>query len=385
MKRLTNLWPQLVSFENLWLAWRKARKGKRSKAATIAFSLNLEAELLALQRELQNGSYCPGAYRLFTIYEGKPRTIAAAPFRDRVVHHALLNLIEAPLDRRFIHDSYACRKGKGVHKAVARYQEWAQRYRYALQMDVQQYFPSIDHDILRAKIARYIKDERVLALIDLIIATSPPVERTPVYFPGNDLFTPLQRRAGIPIGNLTSQFFANLYLNDLDHWLKDELGLPAYLRYVDDLIVPGDDKGRLIEIRGQVRDKLDTERLCLHPRKAHIVPTRCGLDVFGYRVYPEIRRLRNGNGHRFSCRLRRFAKLYAAGLARFEDFHPSVHSWIGHARHADTKNLREVLFSGIVFRRESAGRSSGSAGRFLEQQTREGAFRQPQQKHAGQA
>jgi len=175
MKRLDDLWPQVVAFENLWLAWRKARRGKSRAASVVAFELDLEANLLALRRELETGDYQPGVYRLFTIYERKPRRIAAAPFRDRVMHHAVMNVIEPPLDRRFIHDSYACRRGKGVHAAVDRYQGWARRYRYALKLDVQQYFPSIDHTILKTTLRRYLRDERVLALLEQIIDGTPDV------------------------------------------------------------------------------------------------------------------------------------------------------------------------------------------------------------------
>ena len=203
------------------------------------------------------------------IYERKPRQIVAAPFRDRVVHHALMNLVEAPIDCCFIDDSYACRKGKGVHRAVARYQGWAQQYRHALKFDISRYFPSIDHPLLKEKIARYIKDPQVLDLFARIIDTSPAYAFAPHYFPGDDLLTPLERRRGIPIGNLTSQFLANLFLNDFDHHLKSKLRLKAYLRYVDDCIVLSDDTGLLREVREIARERLLAERLVLHPRKAH--------------------------------------------------------------------------------------------------------------------
>lgn len=139
MKRLGGIWPRVVSFENLLLGYRKARRGKGRSPDVAHFALDLEKELPRLRRELEDGSYWPGVYRLFQIYERKPRTIAAAPFRDRVVHHAVMNLIEPTLDRTFIHDSYACRRGKGVHAAVDRYQGWARRHAYALKMDVTRY------------------------------------------------------------------------------------------------------------------------------------------------------------------------------------------------------------------------------------------------------
>jgi hypothetical protein len=313
------------------------------------FGLNLEAELLTLQRELKAGEYRPGAYRLFIIHERKPRTIAAAPFRDRVVHHAVMNLIEPPLDRTFIEDCYACRRGKGVHAAVDRYQVWAQRFPYVLKMDIQQYFSSIDHDILKTKLRRKIKDKRTLDLLDRIIDGSPPPDTPPSYFPGDDLLTDLGRRRGIPIGNLTSQFFANLYLDDLDHHIKQTLNFKSYLRYVDDMVILDNDKIRLAETRAAVREYLEASRLRLHPRKAHISGVRDGLNLLGYIVYPHRRRLRNDNGHRFLRRLRRVARAYGKGGKQWNEIRASVQSWIGHASHADTDGLRRAIFSQVVF------------------------------------
>ncbi len=360
MKRLGGIWSQLVSFENLLRAYRKARLGKRGSIAVAEFGLNLERELLMLQRELQDGTYRPGGYRLFTIYERKPRIIAAAPFRDRVVHHAVMNCIEPPLDRTFIGDSYACRRGKGVHAAVDRYQAWAQTYRYSLKMDVRQYFPSIDHDLLKGKLRRRIKDPCTLELLDRIIEGSPRGNREPCYFSGDDLFTPLERRAGIPIGNLTSQFFANLYLDDLDHYIKQLLSVRPYLRYVDDMVVLGNDKGHLADIRAAVRDWLEADRLRLHPNKAHITRVADGLNLLGYFVYPQRRRLRNDNGHRFARKLRGMAQAYRAGRLEWQKVVPSIQSWIGHAKHADTEGLRRTIFSQAVFSR-GAGQETASA------------------------
>ena len=349
MKRLGDLWSRFVSFENLLAAYRKARLGKGRRPGVAEFSLHLESELLQLQRELLDGTYRPGQYRLFTIYDRKPRVIAAAPFRDRVVHHAVMKGIEPSLDRTFIADSYACRRGKGVHAAVDRYQTWAQTYRYALKMDVRHYFPSIDHDLLKEKLRRRLKDHGVLDLLDRIIDGSPTLASETCYFPGDDLFTPLTRRVGIPIGNLTSQFFANLYLDDLDHFIKQELQIRPYLRYVDDMVVLGHEKGRLAEIRTAVRDRLAVDRLRLHPHKAHITRVADGLNLLGYLVYPRRRRLRNDNGHRFARKLRGMARAFGAGRLKWARVVASTQSWIGHAQHADTEGLRRVIFSQAVF------------------------------------
>jgi len=358
---MDGIWPRIVAFDNLLAAFHNARRGKRRRPSVAGFDLNLETELIHLQRELVCGEYRPGKYRLFTIYERKPRLIAAAPFRDRVVHHALLNVIEPPIDRRFIFDSYACRQGKGTHAAIGRYQGWARRYRYALKMDIARYFPSIDLDLLKDKLRGYLQDPRTLALLDRIIDDSPPAAAdSPLnYFPGDDLFTPLERRTGIPIGNLTSQFFANLYLDRFDHVVKEKLGVAAYLRYVDDMVVLGHDKTQLADLRSRIAEELARDRLRLHPHKAHIVPVHCGLDLLGYTVFPDRRRLRNDNGWRFVRKLRGFAAGYAAGRLAWDDIDPAVQSWIGHARHADTEGLRARIFSDIVFRRGAGQTTAG--------------------------
>ncbi len=203
MKRLGRLWPEVANFDNLLRAYLKARKGKQSVRAVAEFTLNLEAELISLQQELNNFSYRPGSYRLFTIYERKKRQIAAAPFRDRVVHHAVMNIIEPLIDRRFIFDSYACRQGKGVHAAVDRYQKWSKRYPYVLKMDIEQYFPSIDHDVLKVKLRHYLKDRFVLALLNTIIDTAPRttyhVPRTTYHVPRTTYHVPRTTYGGSAI------------------------------------------------------------------------------------------------------------------------------------------------------------------------------------------
>ena len=351
MKRLDGIWNAVTSFGNLLRAYRKARRGKRSKRGVAEFGLNLEHELLALQRSLQEGTYQPGEYRLFTIYERKPRLIAAAPFCDRVVHHAVMQVIEPQLDRTFISDSYACRRGKGVHAAVDRYQAWAQTYRYVMKMDIQQYFPSIDHDLLKEKLRRRIKDARVLDLLDRIIDSAPRGFTPRPYFPGDDLFTSLDRRTGIPIGNLTSQFFANLYLDEFDQYMKQVWKVRPYLRYVDDMVALDQDKAWLAEIRAAVNERLAADRLRLHPHKAHISPVGDGLNLLGYVVYPTRRRLRSDNGHRFARKVRRMAEAYRTGRLEWPTVAASVQSWIGHAQHADTEGLRRAIFSQAGFTR----------------------------------
>jgi retron-type reverse transcriptase len=361
MKRFGQLWPQVTDFANLHAAYRKARLGKSQRRGVAEFALNLESELLSLQDELREGSYQPGAYRLFTVYERKPRLIAAAPFRDRVVHHAVMNVIEPLIDRRFIDDCYACRRGRGVHAAVDRYQGWSRQYRYAMKLDVKRYFPSIDHDVLKASLSRHIKDAQLLGLMNRIIDTAPDNRDDALtYYPGDDLFSPLQRRRGIPIGNLTSQFFANIYLNSFDHWVREALRVPGYLRYVDDMVFLDNDKAHLHEIRRQVEEKLAALRLRIHPDKIQVVPTGTGLDLLGYRVFPSLRRLRNDNGRRFAHKLRRYARAYRHGVMDWPAVNARVQSWIGHAAQADTLGLRQAIFREVIFTK-GADRMAASA------------------------
>lgn len=331
-----------------------------------------------LQDELRARTYEPGPYREFTIYERKPRRIAAAPYRDRVVHHALMNIAGPVLERRFIADSYACRVGRGVHAAVARYQCWAQRYPYAMKLDVVRYFPSVDHQRLRAKLARCIGDDGVLWLFDRIIASAPATVVTPSA--EEDLVDGMARRCGLPIGNLTSQTLANLYLDELDHYVKETLRAPAYLRYVDDLILFHDSKQALRDFAQAIAAYLARDHLRLHDRKRQIVPVATGLDVLGYRVWPTRRRLRPENGYRFRRRLTAMARDYGSGLLAWADIQPRVASWIGHALHADTRGLRAAIFDDIVFVKGGDRRSAARGSRRLvEQQTGDGAFREPQQ------
>lgn len=242
--------------------------------------------------------------------------------------------------------------GKGTHRAVDRFTEFARRNRNVLKTDLRKYFPSMDHVILCGKIERKIKCPGTLWLIRLIIDGSNPQEEIVQYFPGDDLFEPFRRRRGIPIGNLTSQFFANLYLNDFDHFVKESLRCRHYLRYVDDITVFGDDKAWLWDMKRRMEDFLDCERLSLHENKTFVIPVAEGVDHLGYRVFPDHRRLRKDNGYRFARKLRRMRLLYGEGRATLKEIDASVQSWIGHARHADTWGLRRRILEEVSFSRQ---------------------------------
>ena len=360
MHRIGGIRDQVVDMDNLYTAYCKARRGKRRRPDVAQFSLDLEPQLLALQRELVAGEYAPGAYRQFTVYERKPRLISVAPFRDRVVHHAVMNVLEPLLDKRFIPDTCACRKDKGVHKAVDRYQQFAREYAYVLKLDIARYFPSIDRAILKQQLARRIKDKFVLALLRRIIDGGPESTEPVRFFPGDDLVAVSARQRGLPIGNLTSQFLANLYLDEFDHWLKETCRVKGYLRYVDDLYLLGDDKQRLWALRDAIAEKLQGLRLILRTDKTQIYRTMERVDVLGYKVSRYRRWLRNDNGFRFRRRLRHMGRLYQAGEMDWPAMNASVQSWVGHARHAGTEGLRAAIFSQTSFNR-GAGRGEASA------------------------
>jgi retron-type reverse transcriptase len=342
-----HLYPQVYDIDNLYLAWRRARKGKRGRAPAATFEFNLEENLLRLQAELQGKTYAPGSYVNFTIHEPKRRLISAAPFRDRVAHHALCAVIEPIFERRFIFDSYANRVGKGTHRALDRCQAFARKEPYVLQCDVKQFFPSVDHTILRASITRVIVDDDVLWLVDQILASGGGVlaeDYEVQWFPGDDLLAAARPR-GLPIGNLTSQFWANVYLNELDQFVKRELSCRHYIRYVDDFLLFADDKRTLHGWRRAVIAKLAELRLVLHEGRAQVYPVQTGIPFLGFRVYTTHKRLKRAKGITFQRRFKALRTDYAAGRIDFDTLRASVKGWVAHARHAETYGLRKALFA----------------------------------------
>lgn len=346
MKRAGGLWPRVIAFENLHRAARRALRGKRSKAYACAFHKDLEANLLALRRELAGGTYQPGAYSTFYIHEPKVRLISAAPFRDRVVHHALVQVLEPIFERRFIHHSYACRAGKGTHAAIAQFRSWARATGTVLKLDLRKFFPSIDHALLVERLGAAVKDPDVLALAALIIARSNPQEPVVRYYPGDDLFTPLERRRGLPIGNLTSQFFANVFLDPLDHYVTDRLGVRRYLRYVDDLVVCHPDKGFLTELRAAIAGRLEASRLSLNEGKSRVRRLSEGVEFLGFLHLPDRTRLGRTAVRRMRARGRRLAEGYRGWLLDWADVRASLQSWNAHAAHGDTYRLRTAVLRG---------------------------------------
>ena len=339
-----NLYEQIYSFDNLLDAWQKARKGKRRHREVLKFELDLEGNLIALQNDLVWEEYQPGAYRYFTVTSPKPRQIAALPFRDRVLQHAINNIIEPIFEARFISDSYACRPGRGTHACANRVESFLRATLrthgrvYALKADIAKYFASIHRPTILKILARNIACERTLQLI-----------RAVIYADGEDT------EFGIPIGNLTSQLMANIYLHQLDNEVKHNVRAKQYVRYMDDFCIIHHDKAYLHAARAHIEDWLREHLLLRTNHKTQVFPVSikngAALDFVGYRIYPTHRRLRRDSIKRITTSLKRLRKQYAAGKIDLDEVRPVVHSWIAHASHANTQGLQEKILSTFRFSR----------------------------------
>jgi RNA-directed DNA polymerase len=354
MKTYKNIYPSIYTYENLHTAWRKAARGKRKSPEVAGFEYHLIDNLLQLEEELRSQSYQPGPYRHFYLREPKLRRISAAPFRDRVVHHALVQQIEPICEARFIDDSYACRLAKGTHAALNRCQDLARRYRYVLQCDIVQFFPAIDHAILREILFRRIADAPTRRLIEQILSSGAGVlagEYDMVYFPGDDLLAAARPR-GLPIGNLTSQFWANCYLNELDQFIKRELKCRAYLRYVDDFLLFSDSKPQLWTWKAAINAFLPRLRLTLHQASSTVYPVANGIPFLGFVTYPTHRLLKRRNGLAFRRRFKAQLRQLATGQLAYADVTASVQGWLAHAAHGQTYGLRQALLGAQIIPRQ---------------------------------
>ena len=343
------MFDELTSWDNLLLAYQKASKGKRGHPNVATFDHRLEDNLLQLQIELQTFMYQPGAYASFHIHEPKRRLISAAPFRDRVVHHALCNLIEPIFERSFIFDSYANRIGKGTHRALNRAQEFSRKYQYVLQCDARQFFPSVDHALMHNELEKKISDKNVLWLCDRILTSGICVlsnEYEMTWFDGDDLFASLRPR-GIPIGNLTSQFWGNVFMNPFDHFIKRGLRCEAYLRFVDDFLLFAHDKETLWRWLAAIESRTERMRLSIHPNAAPR-PVTEGFTFLGFKIFPQHRRLKRQKGLYYQRKLKTMRSDYAERHITFEQLTASVQGWSNHVRYGNTVGLRKSLFRKFV-------------------------------------
>jgi RNA-directed DNA polymerase len=332
-KRHGKLYAQIYHYDNLLEAYKKARQGKRFKREVLLFTRQLEENLIIIQNELIWKSYQVGSYKYFEVFEPKKRTVAALPFRDRVVQHAINNILEPIFDSTFINDTYACRTGKGTHAGadrLTRYlrisrRKWGQVY--CLKVDIKQYFPSIDHDALKTIVRRKIKCPETLWLTDLIIDS------------GGDGIS------GLPIGNLSSQLWANVYLSDLDHYVKERLREPYYIRYMDDFIILSNSKAHLWRTRSLIGQYLTVKLKLIMNKKTAIFPVSQGIDFLGYRIWATHRLLRKSSIKRMKKKLKLLKWQLSQGKLDVQHARASIGSWLGYTKHANSYRLKNKLLS----------------------------------------
>lgn len=322
MRRVGGLWSRVTSFDNLVQATRRAARSKRQQRVVARFLVEREHELLALRRELLAERYQPGAMSTFVIFDPKLRTISVAPFRDRVVHHAVIDVLEPIFDRRMIHASFACRRGKGTHAALDHAQRLVRRRRWFLKMDVQRFFASIPHELVRATLDRLIKDKPVMRLVDRIVAA------------GSD-----DPGCGLPVGNLTSQWFANLVLDPIDRLVAEQLGL-GYVRYMDDFVAFADERGELRTARAAIEARLGALGLRAKPTATMLAPTRDGLPFLGCSVFPTVRRIRPANRKRVVQRWKHRLWQWREGEIDEVALADCTRSMMAHLEHGTTRAWR---------------------------------------------
>ena len=340
-KTYGDLWPLVTSWDNLYNAYLEARENKRYRPEVLKFTANLEENLINTQNHLYWKSWAPGRWREFIVHEPKARHIQAPSFSDRIVHHALVRVIEPLFERKFIYDSYACRVGKGTIAAVLRTQGFLRQAKtkynhvYVLKADISKYFPSIQHDHLTRILKRTIRDKDILRLCEIIIHNRG------------------EHGCGIPVGALTSQLFANVYLDQLDHLIKDEFGVKFYTRYMDDWIILAPDKKRLWSILDAIEDFL-TSRLGLRLNpKTQIFPASHGVDFCGYRIWPTHILPRKRNVKRARRRLQKLSKFYAHKQITLERARASVMSFLGYMKHCDGYRSTVAVLDNLVLKHET--------------------------------
>lgn len=369
MKRYNHLYAKITAFENLYAAAKKAEKSKRFQNEVAVFNHQLEANLLQLQSELINNTYQPGAYTSFYVHVPKKRMISVAPYRDRVVHHALCNVVMPLFEQSFIEDTYANRKGKGTHAAILRYQGFAKQYKYVLKCDIRKFFPSIDHEILKTIIRKKIKCKATLSLMDRILDNSNPQEEHLVYFPNDDIFTPSERRKGLPIGNLTSQWLGNIYLNEFDHFIKNELQIKGYVRYVDDFVIGSNCKESLQNVKNKIIRFLEKYRLKLHLNKSQIHQTEKGIPFLGFRVFPFHKTVLASSRKRYRRFVNQKVRLRLIGKVQPQQIEDGLNSWLGHIRFGNNYKLEQSIFRMLRNKGVNLHIHPIGSWRVLEQQT----------------
>ena len=323
MKRVGHLMEQIASIDNLYLAFQKASRGKHDKKEVLLFEQHFDKEITRLHAELLDGTIAIGQYRYFTIHDPKERIISAAPFRDRVLQHAIINVCMPYFDRTLIDTTYATRKGKGIYAALDKAVAAATTYDYLAKLDVRKYYDSINHTILKARLRRIFKDNALLALFDKVIDS---------YSATTD--------SGLPIGNLTSQYFANLYLSDLDHLAKEQWHASVYIRYMDDILIASNDKQTL---KACVNNMIDyahkTLLLTFKPPILH--KSKDGQVFLGYTIYPHYKKLAGRSKRRFRSKLITYSQLLNQGTWTQAQYQEHILPLLSFVMHAASKTFRQ--------------------------------------------
>lgn len=333
---------EITSLDTLLIAHQRAMKGKRQSYQATGFNYDLMSHLLVLQQELRSGTYRPSAYRRKIITEPKVRLIEAPAYRDRIVHHALHHHLSPFYERSFIPDSYACRPGRGIHYAATRIQHFLRSggpNLYVCQLDVSKYYASINHERLLELLETKVADQALLDLLRVIVdSTDSGIEHDFLFAPDSYYFT--KGRRGIPIGNLTSQLFANIYLDRVDAYAKQTLKIRHYVRYMDDILFFHTDKTQLHAWQQAMIEFLYQDLyLTINPRKVRVYPAKFGVSFVGYVIYPWYLRLRGSSVRRFKKRYRRQLKAVMTERLQPARMRESFNSWKAHASHARTKQL----------------------------------------------
>ena len=341
MKTYNDIYKEICSVDNLNKAYNKARKSKAKKPYVVEFNANLEENLKNLQNRLVGFTYKPKPLKKFIIRDPKTRTIHASAFVDRIVHHALVNVIEPIYEKIFISDSFASRKNKGTHSAVKRFEEFMRKVSgngrlvknainnnqiegYCLKADIKSYFGNVRHEILLEIIRKRIADENVIKLIRQILTN----------------FDSDIKGKGMPLGNLTSQFFANVYLNELDYFVKHKLKAKYYIRYVDDFVIFHRSKKRLVYFEKEINNFLLSKlKIWLHPNKTKILALRNGVSFLGYKIFFHYKILVKRNRRA----LKNKARLVLANKLSREKFLEFLVGWNGHAKWSNSFNLRKEI------------------------------------------
>lgn len=329
MKRVGNLMDQIADYDNIQLAFVKSSRGKQAKQEVVEFRNNYDENIIDIRKSLLSGDIQVGNYSYFKIYDPKERLICAASFRERVIHHAIMNVCHQYFDRNLIYDTYATRIGKGVYKALEKAKHAASKYQYVAKLDFRKYFDSIDHEVLKEKLARLFKDKRLLSVFYKIIDSYSVVEGK-----------------GVPIGNLTSQYFANYYLSALDHNVKEVINVPVYLRYMDDILVMDNDRAELKNHVRYIQEYSDIN-LKLRLKEPIYRNANTGTPFLGYVVKPYRLQLNGRSKKRFREKVNRYSKCFERGLMCEDEFQRHLLPLLAFTSYANDKAFQKATTEGI--------------------------------------